>query len=69
MTKLQLEELTKRALWTCFQAFVASFALLLPGILAAPNLKAAQALGTSALIASLGAGLSALKGLILTYRR
>jgi len=65
---MQLEELVKRALWTALQAFLAGFITLAPGILSAPNLTTARALGVSALVSALGAALSALKGFILTYR-
>lgn len=68
MTKIQLEELLKRAAWTAIQSFLGAFLTLAPGILNAPNLATARALGVSTAVAAIGAALSALKGLILTYR-
>lgn len=62
------QDLVKRAAWTFGQAFIASFIVLAPGILAAPNLATVRALGISALLASVAAGLSALKGLLLAYK-
>jgi len=69
MTKAQLEDLVKRAAWTFGQAAVASFLTFAPGLLSAPNLSQAKALGLSALVGALGAGLSALKTYILTYHK
>lgn len=54
-------DLVERAAWTFAQAFLAAFIVLAPGILAAPNLANAKALGVSALTAALAAGISAVK--------
>lgn len=43
------------------RAFVASAVLLFPGVLAAPDLNQSKALGVSALIASIAAGIKALQ--------
>lgn len=43
------------------RAFVGSLVILLPGVLAAPNLDGAVALGIAALIASIAAGLKAIQ--------
>jgi hypothetical protein len=56
----------KRALWTAVQAGVLAFLVLAPGILMAPNLAEAKALGIAALIAAGAAAFSALKNLILS---
>jgi hypothetical protein len=58
----------KRTAWTFVQAFLAAVVILLPGILAAPNLSEAKGLVTAALVAGLAAGLSALKNLAVTGR-
>lgn len=46
------------------RAFAASLIILLPGVLAAPNFNGAVALGLSALIASLAAGLKVIQAFI-----
>jgi hypothetical protein len=68
MTHYQIKNLIERATWTFFQAGASTFLVLAPGILAAPNLSDAKALGVSALVAAAGAGLSALKTLIVVYK-
>lgn len=68
MTKLQMNNLLERAGWTALQAFLGAFITLAPGILSAPNLTSARALGVAAIVAGLGAAASALKTLIITYR-
>lgn len=55
----------RRILWTAFQAFVGAVLVLAPGILQAPNLETAKALGIAALVAGVAAALSALKNLLL----
>ena len=54
-------DLVERALWTFAQAFVATFAVLAPGLFVAPNLTEAKALAVAAIGASIAAGFSALK--------
>lgn len=54
----------KRVLWTGVQAFLAALAVTMPGVLTAPNLSEARALGVSALVAALAAALSAIKNAI-----
>lgn len=69
MTTKQLEDLVKRAAWTALQAFLGAFLTLAPGILQAPNLSQARALSVSAIVAALGAALSALKTFALSYTK
>lgn len=64
MSRRQLKDLAIRALWTFLQAFTASMAVFAPGIFSAPNLANAKALALSALVASIGAALSAVKTFI-----
>lgn len=68
MNHLQIKNLIERTAWTAIQAFLATFLTLAPGLLSAPNLATARALGVSAIIASIGATASAVKTLILTWR-
>lgn len=56
-----MSDTLKRVLWTFVQAFLAAVIILAPGILAAPDLNTAKTLATSALVAGVAAGLSALK--------
>jgi len=55
----------KRVIWTAAQAFIGAVLVLAPGILQAPNLETAKALGIAALVAGVAAALSALKNLLL----
>jgi len=55
----------KRVAWTAFQAFIGAVLVLAPGILQAPNMETAKALGIAALVAGVAAALSALKNLVL----
>ena len=55
----------RRVIWTAVFAFVAAAGVLVPGVLGAPNLRTAVALGTSALVAGLAAAGSAVKNLVL----
>jgi uncharacterized membrane protein len=56
----------KRAAWTFAQAFLAVLAVMAPGVLQAPNLATARALGVAALVAAIAAGLSAVKNMVLS---
>ena len=51
----------KRAVWTLIQAFLGAFAVLAPGIFAAPNLSEAKAALVSAVVAGAAAVLSVVK--------
>ncbi len=55
----------KRVLWTAVQAFLGALLVLAPGILQAPDLKTAKALGVAALVAGVAAAFSAVKNLLL----
>jgi len=55
----------RRILWTAFQAFVGAVLVLAPGVLNAPNIETAKALGVAAIVAGVAAALSALKNLLL----
>lgn len=55
----------KRVLWTAIQAFIGAVLVLAPGVLSAPDLKTAKALGVAALVAGLAAAISALKNFFL----
>ena len=55
----------KRVIWTAAQAFLGAVLVLAPGILQAPNMETAKALGIAALVAGVAAALSALKNLVL----
>lgn len=64
MSKKQVSDLVSRAAWTFVQGFVVTFATLAPGILQVPNLPEARAFVVATVLASLMAGLSALKTFI-----
>lgn len=59
-----MNDTVKRVLWTFAMAFVATALTLAPGVLAAPNLQEAKALGVSAIVGGIAAGLSAVKNLL-----
>lgn len=60
-----MNDTVKRVLWTFAQAFGAAFIILAPGIWKAPNMQDAKAAAVSAVLASLAAGFSAAKNLVL----
>lgn len=62
-----MTKLLERAGASFLRAFAASLVLLLPGVLSAPNLDKAYALGTAAFIASIAAGFRALQELKPTW--
>ena len=55
----------KRVIWTAAQAFIGAVLVLAPGVLNAPNIETAKALGVAAIVAGVAAALSALKNLLL----
>jgi len=55
----------RRIVWTAVQAFLAAVLVLAPGVLNAPDLQTAKALGVAAIVAGIAAALSALKNLLL----
>ena len=55
----------RRILWTAIQAFIGAVLVLAPGVLNAPNIETAKALGVAAIVAGVAAALSALKNLLL----
>ena len=55
----------RRIVWTAVFAFIATAAVLLPGVLAAPNLKTATGLAAAAVVAGVSAAFSAVKNLVL----
>ena len=55
----------KRVIWTAVQAFLGAVLVLAPGVLQAPDMETAKALGVAALVAGVAAALSALKNLVL----
>jgi hypothetical protein len=59
-----MKDTIKRVAWTFVQAFVGAFLILAPGFFKAPNLGEARALIVAALVASLAAGVSAVKNLL-----
>lgn len=59
------QDTLKRVAWTFVQAFLATLLILAPGILNAPNMDEAKALGLAALVAAIAAGLSAIKNILL----
>lgn len=66
-----MTQLLERAGASFLRAFGAALVLLLPGVLAAPNLDKAYALGVAAFVASLAAGFRALQEWVpqLTFKR
>lgn len=66
LDKLGWQDLIERAAWTALEGFLATFAVLAPGILMAPNLATAKALGVSAVAAGVAAAISAVKTYIKT---
>jgi len=55
----------RRIVWTFVQGFVGALLVLAPGVLQAPNMETVKALGISALVGAIAAGISAVKNLVL----
>lgn len=58
---MSAEEFAKKVAFSFGRAFVGSFVVLVPGILAAPNFTAGKAAAVAAVIAALTAGVRAVQ--------
>lgn len=58
------QEFVLKVFWSFLRAFLASFIVLVPGILAAPNLTAAKSLAIAAVVGALAAGFRAIQSLL-----